>query len=348
MLAGGAGTRLRPLTSSIPKPVIPFVDRPFIAFMLDWLRRHGVEDVVLGCGYMAAAVREVLGDGRELGVRLIYVEEREPLGTAGAIKHAAAHLGERFLVLNGDILSDLDLTAQMALHAETGAQATIALVPVTDPSAYGLVRRAEDGTVTAFLEKPAPEEIDTDLVNAGAYVLEASVLDLVPDSGPCSIEREVFPRLIGHGLHGFRAEGYWLDIGTPERYLQGTADILSGAVATPVRAGADPGARVEGELVAPVLVAARAEVAAGAQVGPATVIAAGAWVGAGARVTGTAVLAGAHVGEGAEVRGAIVGPGAVIGDRARVEDGAILGAGARVAPGAHVGPRETVEEGAGA
>src|SRR5215212_993669 len=232
ILAGGEGTRLRPLTTTFPKPVVPLVDRPFIGFMLDWLRGHGVDEVIMGCGHMADGVRAVLGDGSGFGVKLSFVEEPRPLGTGGALKFAEDLLDERFLMLNGDVLTDLDVTAQLALHEQRGARATLALTPVEDPSAYGLVRLDGDGAVSEFVEKPAPDQIDTHNISAGIYVLERDVLGLLEPGAPASIERDVFPRLVGDGLYAYVGEGYWLDIGTPERYLEGTFDILEGTVRT--------------------------------------------------------------------------------------------------------------------
>src|SRR3954471_9406283 len=234
ILAGGEGTRLRPLTTTVPKPVVPLVDRPFIRFMIDWLNRHGVDDVVMSCGHLASGVRNVLGDGSALGIKLRYVEEPRPMGTGGALKDAEPLLGERFLMLNGDVLTDLDLTAQLEQHERTGARATLALTPVDDPSAYGLVRTKPDGAVTEFVEKPSVDQIDTRNISAGAYVLERSVLDVLAEDRPASIERDVFPQLVGRGLYGCVSDGYWLDIGTPARYLQGTYDILEGVVDTQV------------------------------------------------------------------------------------------------------------------
>ena len=177
----------------------------------------------------------MLGDGDPGGPRLIYVEEPEPRGTAGAIRFAEQHLHDRFLALNGDVLTDLDLTALMRHHEQAGALATLGLYPVDDPTAYGLVRHRPDGGITEFLEKPDPAEIDTDEVNAGTYVLEREVLaEIAPDAN-VSIERDVFPRLVGRGLHGIRLDGYWMDIGTPERYLQASWDILEGRVETDVQ-----------------------------------------------------------------------------------------------------------------
>jgi mannose-1-phosphate guanylyltransferase len=341
ILAGGEGTRLRPLTSTIPKPVVPLVDRPFITYMLEWLRGHGVDDVVLSCGYMAAGIRNVLGDGRALGLRLRYVEEPEPLGTGGAAKLAEPLLDERFLMLNGDTLTDLDLTAQIAVHEETGAMATLGLIGVDDPSAYGLVRLDAERRVRAFLEKPSPDQVDTNLVSGGVYVLERSVLDLMPPAGrPASIERDVFPRLIGQGLYGLPSEAYWLDIGTPERYLQATFDILEGEVRSAVseRLGAGyryvaEDAEVDGRVVPPALVESGCRVAAGAHVGARVVLGRDVEIGPDALVEESVVLAGARVGRGCHLDGCIVGGGARIGDGCTIRDGVVLGEGVTLGPG---------------
>src|SRR5919198_2480483 len=214
ILAGGEGTRLRPLTYTVPKPVLPLANRPHIAYVIDWLLRHGVDDVIVSCGFLAEGMRKTL-TAVEPGVEIRYAEEPDARGTAGAIRFAEEMLGDRFLVLNGDVLQDLDLGALIAQHERTGAQATIALYPVDDPSGYGLVHRGDDGEITEWLEKPEPDQVDTDEVNAGAYLLERSVLDRIPPDREVSIEREVFPQLIGDGFYGIRLEGYWIDIGTP-------------------------------------------------------------------------------------------------------------------------------------
>src|SRR4051812_20858334 len=230
VLAGGEGTRLRPLTLTVPKPVMPLAGRPFLSFMLDWLRGHGVDEVLLSCGFLAHAVADVLGDEFE-GMRLIYVNEDSPLGTAGPVRLAYDEglLAERLLVLNGDVLTDMDLTAELAWHEEHGARATLALVAVDDTSSYGVVPTADDGSVTAFLEKTGGE-VPTNRVNAGAYVIERDVVEEIPAGRAASFEREVFPRIVGNGLFGWKAGGYWIDIGTPERYLEATYDLLSGRV----------------------------------------------------------------------------------------------------------------------
>jgi mannose-1-phosphate guanylyltransferase len=337
ILVGGEGTRLRPLTSTVPKPVVPLVDRPFIAYMLEWLTRHGVDDVIMSCGFLATAVRNVLGDGSGYGIRLRFVEEPDPRGTAGALKYAEALLDERFLMLNGDILTDFDLSAQIAQHETSGATATLGLVPVDDPSAYGLVRVNDDNSVREFVEKPSADQIDTNLISAGIYVLERSILDLVPADQNVSIEREVWPRLVGHGLYAFGREAYWLDIGTPDRYLQGTFDIIEGKVHTAVidRLGdgylavADD-AVVAGRAIPPALVGAGAEIASGAQVGSLVVLGDGARVGEGSIVERAVVLQGAEIGDGCVVRDCIVAAGARIGDRTHVTGRAVLGEGVTI------------------
>src|SRR4029453_72825 len=190
-----------------------------------------------------------------------FVEEPEPRGTAGALKEAEEHLQDRFLMLNGDVLTDIDLSAQIARHEATGARGTLALVPVADPTAYGLVRLHADGSVKEVVEKPSADEIDTNLISAGAYVLERDVVDLIPPGRNVSIEREIWPQLVGDGLYGFPADAYWLDIGTPDRYLQGTFDILEGNVATDVGERLGPGylavsdrVEAQGRIVPPALV----------------------------------------------------------------------------------------------
>lgn len=317
VLVGGEGTRLRPLTAEIPKPALTLVDRPFLAYMIEWLAGHGVTEAVLACGFLPGVLREALGDGEHGGVRLTYVVEPERRGTAGAIRFAADALGDalgdRFLALNGDVLTDLDLSALVRSHEERGARASIALYPVEDSAAYGLVSTSPDGAVEEFTEKtgePVPGEI-----NAGAYLLDRSVLDLIPPGREVSIEREVFPRLVGAGLQATLLDGYWMDIGTPERYLQASWDILEGRVETAVRPTA-PG----------LLVASGAEVASDAVIGPRAVICAGCTVASGAEVRGSVLLEGSSVGLGARLEGSILAPGAAVAAGAELT-GAVVGRG---------------------
>jgi mannose-1-phosphate guanylyltransferase len=338
ILAGGEGTRLRPLTSTMAKPVVPLANRPHLELMIQWLSRHGVDEVILSCGFLAAGIRQVLGTGEHLGVAIRYVEEPSPLGTGGALAFAGDLLADRFYMLNGDILSDIDLTAQLAQHEATGASATIALIGVDDPSAYGLVRLRADQSVSEFLEKPRQDEIDTNLINAGAYILERSVLqEMPPPPRNVSIEREVFPRLVDRGLFGFAAEGYWIDIGTPDRYLQGTFDILEGNVDTEVgsalleaRGILSVAALLEGRAVAPCLIGEGSHVGASATVGGRAVLGRNVTVGPGSHIEDAILLDGASVGSATRIRSSIVGPSASIGDHCVLEAGVVVGANVRL------------------
>jgi mannose-1-phosphate guanylyltransferase len=321
VLVGGEGTRLRPLTETVPKPALTLVDRPFLAYMIEWLAGHGVDEVVLACGFLPDVLREALsGEEERAGVSIRYVVEPDRRGTAGAIRFAADELGEglddRFLALNGDVLTDLDLTALLRAHAGAGAAATIALHPAEDSSAYGLVRTDAEGAVLEFSEKTG--EAVPGEVNAGMYVLERPVLDLIPPGAEVSIERDVFPRLVGAGLRGLRLDGYWMDIGTPQRYLEASWDILERRVETRVEPTA-PG----------MLVGAGAEIAAGATVGPRVVLGEGCRVEAGAEVSDSVLLEGCVVGASARVRDSILSRGVEVASGASLE-GAVLGHGERV------------------
>jgi len=305
----------------MPKPALTLVDRPFLAYAIEWLAAHGVGEVVLACGFLPEVLREALeGEEERTGVAITYVAEPEPLGTAGAIRYAAEALGDRledsFLTLNGDVLADLDLSALLRAHRAEGEQATIALRAVEDSSAYGLVRCDTTGRVLEFLEKTgeaAPGEI-----NAGAYVLERSALDLIPAGRAVSIEREVFPRLVGKGLHALLLDGYWMDIGTPDRYLQASWDILEGRVATRVQ----PTARGT-------LIADDAEIDGSATLGDRAVVSSGCRIAAGAEVNGAVLLAGCTVGAGARVESSILAPGVEVAPRARLVN-AVVGRDERV------------------
>jgi mannose-1-phosphate guanylyltransferase len=338
VLAGGEGTRLRPLTHTVPKPVMPLAGRPFLTFMLDWLREHRVDNALLSCGFLAHQVEDVLGDDYE-GMRLTYVHEDEPLGTAGPVRLAADEglLEDRLFILNGDVLTDMDLTAQLAFHEERNASATLALIAVDDTSSYGVVPTEDDGAVKEFLEK-SPGPAPTNRINAGAYVIERSVLDQIPAGRAVSFEREVFPALVGEGLYGFMSEGYWIDIGTPERYLEATYDLLSGRVKSTLPARDETGSLV----YEPALVA-------GAHIGPQTVLGPHCSVGAKSTVERSVLHERVIVGSGCTIREAVLGDGVQVGDGAEVEQGAMLGSGviveagevveanARLEPGARVG-----------
>src|SRR4051794_35899311 len=266
--------------------MLPLVDRPLLAYTFEHLRRHGVERAVLSCGYLPTQLQEHFGDEYD-GFRLEYRVEDEPLGTGGAVRFAADGIDEPFFAVNGDSLREADLTALAEFHRERGAKATILLTPVADPTRYGLVRLEQDGRVQAFLEKPRPEEIDTNLINAGVYVLEPEVLDLIPDGRAVSIEREVFPRLVEEGsCYGLALPGYWLDVGTPESFLQAHRDVLERNLETEIGkllgrdytyCGAGSAVDDAARLVPPTYVGGA--VAAGARIGSVAVIGEGARVG---------------------------------------------------------------------
>jgi mannose-1-phosphate guanylyltransferase len=334
VLAGGEGTRLRPLTYTTPKPVLPLAGRPFLSFMLDWTRDHGVDEVILSCGFMSDDVRRVLGDIYD-GMRLRYAVEEEPLGTAGPVRLAYDQglLEERLLVLNGDVLTDVDLTAELAQHERTGARVTLALYAVEDTSSYGVVPTDADGRVEAFLEKSAGEA--TGRINAGAYVIERAVVgERIPAGRAVSFEREVFPGLVGEGLYGFPAAGYWIDIGTPERYLEATWDLLAGHPRSTLPPRDETGSLVyEGCLLS------------GAHVGPQTVLGRNCSVGTDARVERSVLHDRVIVGADAAVVECVLAERVRVGARARLEPAAVVGAGAAIGEGAVVGEGARLDPG---
>jgi len=335
VLAGGEGTRLRPLTYTVPKPVMPLAGRPFLSFMLDWARWHGVDEVILSCGFMSDAVKLVLGDIYD-GMRLRYVVEEEPLGTAGPVRLAYDEglLEERLLVLNGDVLTDIDLTAELEQHERTGARATLALYPVEDTSSYGVVPTAEDGQVEAFLEK-SDGDVPTNRINAGAYAIERDAVEAIPAGRAVSFEREIFPELVGNGLYGFDAAGYWIDIGTPERYLEATWDLLADRVRSTLPPRDETGSLVyENCLVS------------GAHVGPQSVLGRHCSVGTDARVERSVLHERVHVGADATVVEAVLAERVRVGERARVGPGAMVGAGAAIGEDAVIGEGARIEPGA--
>lgn len=356
ILVGGQGTRLRPLTSTRPKPIVRLVDRPFMAYMLQWLASHQITDVVMLCGFLADSMVQEIGDGSAYGVNITWVQEPEPRGTAGALQVAAECLQEEFLMLNGDVLTDLDLSAQIRLHRESKAKATLALVPVEDPSAYGLVRVADDGTVKGFLEKPEPDQIDTDLISAGAYVLDRSLLSLIPAGRMVSIEREVWPKLVGNGLVGCIHRGaYWMDIGTPERYLQASADIQLGNIKTSPKPTSDQGSLSNSQSAAKIdehsFIGAGSVIGCGSVVGSGSVVGKNVQIGANVVVDGAVILDNTVIADGARLRHCVVCEGATIGTDVHISELAMVGDGCVVkdnntlAGGVKVRENSTIESG---
>jgi mannose-1-phosphate guanylyltransferase len=312
VLVGGEGTRLRPLTFTTPKQLLPVAGVPMIERVIANLARHGIDDVVLSMGYRPDAFAETYPDQVCAGVPMHYAIEPELRDTAGAVRFAAtsAEIDERFVVVNGDVLTALDLGALLALHEARQALATISLTPVEDPSRFGVVPTDDEGRVEAFIEKPPPGEAPTNLINAGTYVLEPEVLSMIPDGRRVSIERETFPQLVQRGrLYALASDAYWIDTGTPETYIRANLDLL-GEGSLVDGAHIDAGASVEHSVVGP-----------------------GGQVAAGAVVRDSVLLPGAAVGPGATVSRSVLGAGARVGARAVVEDLTVLGDGAVVDEG---------------
>ena len=343
VLVGGQGTRLRPLTLSAPKPLLPTAGVPFLAHLLARAAAGGVTHVVLATCYKAEMFASSLGDGSAFGLSIDYVTENVPLDTAGGIRNAASSLrgtgpADPVVVLNSDILSGHDLGAQVDLHIKTDAAVTLHLVEVTDPSRFGVVPTDSSGRVTAFLEK-TPNPV-TNHINAGCYVFRRDVIAQIPAGRRVSVERETFPGLIEAGalVMGYPESAYWLDVGTPQTFVRGSCDLVLGRLPAPAVPG-PPG---------PALLLSGATVAADASVAGGTVVGAGASVGAGATVFGSVLFDSATVGEGAVVRdsilgrGAVVAPGAVL-DEAVVGDGAFIGSGNELARGIRVWPGTRLE-----
>ena len=333
ILVGGFGTRLRPLTRDIPKQMLPVVDRPIIEHVVAHLAGHGVTRVVLSLGFRPEAFADAYPDGTCAGLPLHYAVEPEPLDTAGAVRFAALAAGidagtgtgigpgsgsegcDTFLVLNGDVLTDLDIGAMVASHRAAGAEATLALTEVDDPSRYGVVPTDAEGRVLGFVEKPDAESAPSRWINAGTYVLEPSILDRIPAGRRVSIEREVFPAMAAEGcLHAMRSDAYWIDTGTPEAYIRAQLDLVDGTrgdlPAVHPSATVDPSAEVQ-----------RSIVMAGATVGP------------GAHLLNSIVMDGGWVGAGAVVADSVVGPGAHIGEGVSLTDLTVIGAAEMVGAG---------------
>jgi NDP-sugar pyrophosphorylase family protein len=346
ILAGGEGTRLRPLTLTRPKPVVPLLGHPFLAYQLALLREHGVADVTLACSYRVEDVRRACGDGSAFGVRLHYAIEAVPLGTGGGVRNAITPDAGALWVLNGDVLTDADLTAAWRFHADRGARATIVLTRVGDPRPYGLVETEARGRVRGFREKPErDEDITTDTINAGIYLLDGALLERIPTGRPVSIEREFFPALVTDGVPFFAwcEPAYWRDIGSPIAYRDAQADLLLARVRTPLaplgvvkdgsRIGAGTTCASDARVLAPSMLGAGVALAPRAQVGPLAVIGDGCRIGDGARVERSVLWEGVEVGAGAVVRDSVLADGVKVAAGAEIGPGAAVAAGTVVTPG---------------
>jgi mannose-1-phosphate guanylyltransferase len=336
ILVGGQGTRLRPLTCNMPKPLLPLVNRPFLLHMIELLRKHGLTDIILSEQYLSEAFEESIGDGADLGVNLTYVRESKPLGTAGAVKNVEKYLDGTFVVFNGDILSAIDLTAMIQFHKEHESSVSIALTPVEDPTAYGLVELNEERRVLRFLEKPRWEDVTTNLINAGTYICEPQVLRYVPPDEHYMFERGLFPVLLqtGDPMHGFASTAYWMDIGTPQKYLESHHDILMGKlpydfqgkqIADRVWLGensfVDPTAR----LLGPIVIGDNCTVETGAAITGPAVLGNGCRIGRNSLIEDALLWQNVAVGSGVILRNCVVANDTTIEENVAVTGGAVVG-----------------------
>jgi len=337
LLAGGKGTRLRPLTIHTPKPIVPIFDRPFLNYQLDLLKRVAeIDEVILSLNYQPRRIEEIFGDGGDTGLSLRYIVEPVPLGTGGAVRYAGESLRESVVVFNGDVLTEIDLASVIALHRERKAKATIVLTPVENPAAYGLVESDADGNIRRFLEKPKPDEITCNTINAGIYVLEPDTFDRIPKDTPWSIERSFFPSLVERkeAFVAYVCDGYWIDIGTPEKYMQAHRDIMDGRFRSvtrftelPSRVWMAPSARIEEgvTLEGPCFIDEETVVKRGARLGPYTVVGRHCHIEENASVEQTIVWANSRISQEATVRHSILGRHCHVGRNAVVANGVILG-----------------------
>ena len=336
ILAGGEGTRLRPLTSNQPKPMMPIANRPMMEHIVRLLADHGIDQIVVTVAFLANQIRTYFGDGSELGVEMRYATEDSPLGTAGSVRNAAEELDDTFLVISGDVLTDVDLTGLIKAHQDSGAIGTIALKRVTDPVEFGIVITREDGRIERFLEKPTWGQVFSDTINTGIYVLEPRILDFIPADEIVDFSADVFPASLaaGESLYGHVIDGYWEDVGTLDAYLRAHQDILDGLVAVEIDgflmrenvwlgdgAEVDPEAQVDG----PVIIGPNCRIESGAHVGDHTVLGGDVVVKHDAQVVRSVVHEHTYIGASARVRGAVVGRGCDLRNQAVIEPGAVLG-----------------------
>jgi mannose-1-phosphate guanylyltransferase len=337
LLAGGKGTRLRPMTVHTPKPIVPIFNRPFLHYQIDQLRQvPEIDEVILSLNYQPRRIEEILGEGEGLGVRIRYVVEPMPLGTGGAIRYAGDQLTESVVVFNGDVLTQVDVNAVLTLHRERKAKATIVLTPVENPRAYGLVETDANGNIKRFLEKPGEDEITCNTINAGIYVLEPDTFDRIPKDTAWSIERSYFPSLIERGetFVAYIDHGYWIDIGTPAKYLQVHRDIMDGRYTAPPFAGTAPGtpwvspeAKVDTgvELQGPCFIDEGVSIKPGARILPYSVIGRQTHVEEGAVIDGSIIWPNCWISPDAHVHGSILGRNCHVGRSVTVETTSVLG-----------------------
>jgi len=328
ILAGGKGTRLRPLTMHTPKPIVPIANQPFLLYQLELLKRADVRDVILSLSYQPQKIEDKLGDGTDYNVRISYAVEASPLGTAGAYRNAAALISDTTVVFNGDVLTDIDINDVVRLHREREAAATIVLTPVPNPTAYGLVETEEDGRVRRFLEKPRPDEVTCDTINAGIYILEPRVLDYVPEGEPFMFEYGVFPQLLERAepFYAYIWRGYWRDIGTASSYLQANLDVIAGRVKILESPSSERGEKFDAaaEVQPPSVVDSSCTLKAGVRIIN-SVVSRNCYMEESATIENSIVRGGTRIGAGSTVQGSVIGKGCHIGRAVELGSGTVLG-----------------------
>jgi mannose-1-phosphate guanylyltransferase len=330
ILVGGPGTRLQPLTYDTPKSMVPILNRPFMEYTLAYLKQFGIEDITLTLSYLPEVIRDYFGDGSKFGVRLSYCVEKEPMGTAGAVKNAQQYLKSTFIVLNGDIFTDLDIADMLALHQNKRAKATISLSWVDNPSAFGVVETDNDQKVRRFIEKPPPGEETTNWINAGTYILEPEVLEHVPANSHYMFERGLFPRLLelGEPVYGYPFNGYWLDMGNPGKYLSLNCDLLLSKASSPLIQGSGDGTyQQEGinihpsaRIIAPVAIGGRCTISQGAYIKGPVVIGADGQCDMDTRIENAVLWNNVHIGAGAHVTQCVIASNTSIEPNEQIEN----------------------------
>ena len=361
ILVGGEGTRLRPLTCNTTKAMIPILNKPFLEYLIRYLKEHGVTDIILTTSYLPEPIQSYFGDGAELSVHLTYLVEEEPLGTAGAVKNAEAFLDEPFFVLNGDIVTGIDLTAMMSRHRETKPKVSIALAPVDNPTIYGVVETDANGMVQRFVEKPRWQQVTTNMVNAGIYILEPEVLGYIPPSTPSMFEHHLFPLLLrlGEPILSYPSDSYWIDIGTPEKYLKVHHDLLLDKAPSlsrywdninkGVQIGSNSTIHPSAEIKAPVLIGEGCVIAQGAEVRGPAVLGPRCEVAEGATVEGAILWHDCKVGKKAILRNCIIAchsyiqEGSQVLDNCVVGDNVVVGKNNKLAQGIRIWPDRQIE-----
>ncbi len=334
LLAGGKGTRLYPLTHSIPKPMVPVLNKPLLQRTIEYIRGYGIDEIVMSLCYQPEQIMEYFGDGSRFGVKIYYCIEESPLGTGGAIKNAEKYLDDTFLIFNSDIITDIDLQKLIDYHRNKGASVTIALTRVANPSAYGLVDTDADGWITAFKEKPKPEDITTDFINAGIYVFERNVLDFIKPGCEVSVEKEVYPGLLSSGIRmsAYKNDNYWIDIGTPHKYLELHQNVLDGAFSYPfmeaeyknsIVIGGDTYVSPTAKLIPPITIGDGCHIAGDVIIGPHAVIGNGIDIDRGSYIKNSVIWEGCRIGRRTKLSNTIVGINCTIGDYKNVSYGVI-------------------------